>query len=46
MREKIYARNLEKYGDRLGSTIDWLRKQGKTWDEIIESASKPGVVRI
>ena len=39
------------YGDELGPTIEWLRKdkiingkeiKGKTWDDIIESASRPG----
>lgn len=40
--EVIYARNLAKYGDKLGPTIEYLRKQGKTWGEIIKSASKPG----
>ncbi len=47
---KIYERNLAKYGDKLGPTIEWLvdrgLKQGKTmdqiWDEIIEGASRPG----
>ncbi|MEO7311692.1 MAG: hypothetical protein ABIX01_14910 [Chitinophagaceae bacterium] len=40
--ESIYKRNLEKYGDKLGPTIDFLRSKGKSWDEIIESASRPG----
>jgi hypothetical protein len=40
--EKAYARNLQKYGDKLGPTIDWLRAQGKTWEQMIESASRPG----
>lgn len=40
--EKIYARNLDKYGDKLGPTIDFLRKQGHTWEEIIRSAATPG----
>lgn len=40
--EEIYARNLEKYGDKLGPTIDWLRDRGKTWDQIIESATRTG----
>jgi hypothetical protein len=38
----IYPRNLEKYGDKLGPTIDYLRGRGKSWEEIIESASRPG----
>lgn len=39
---EIYQRNLEKYGDRLGPSIDTLLKRGKTWDDIIESAARPG----
>ena len=42
MLEKIYRRNLEKYGDKLGPTIDYLRRQGKSWDQIIESSSRTG----
>lgn len=33
--EVIYARNLEKYGDKLGPTVDWLRAKGKSWEQII-----------
>jgi hypothetical protein len=40
--ERIYARNLQKYGDKLGPTIEWLREHGKSWDDIIESAIRPG----
>jgi hypothetical protein len=40
--EKIYQRNLEKYGDRLGPTIDWLRSRGYTWEQIMDRASTPG----
>ncbi|WP_207671278.1 hypothetical protein [Paenibacillus cymbidii] len=37
--EEIYARNLEKYGDKLGPSVEYLRNiRGKTWEEIIESA--------
>jgi RHS repeat-associated protein len=39
---EIYARNLEKYGDKLGPTVDWLRARGKSWEDIIESAKRPG----
>ena len=39
---KITARNIDKYGDPLGPTIDYLRKQGKSWEDIIESASRTG----
>ena len=40
--KKILERNLQKYGDELGPTIEWLRARGKTWEDIIESASRPG----
>jgi hypothetical protein len=38
----IYQRNVEKYGDRLGPSIEWLLEHGKSWDDIIESACRPG----
>lgn len=41
-REIIYSRNLKKYGDKLGPTIEWLRAQGHSWDEIAESATRTG----
>ncbi len=40
--QKINQRNLDKYGDKLGPSIDYLRSRGKTWDQIIESATRPG----
>ena len=41
--ERIYARNLRKYGDRLGPTLEYLRNiKGKSWEDIIESASRVG----
>jgi RHS repeat-associated protein len=39
---EISARNFNKYGDKLGPTVDWLRSQGKSWDDIIESAGRIG----
>lgn len=30
------------YGNPLGPTIEQLRAQGKTWEQIIESATRPG----
>lgn len=43
LREKIYRRNLAMYNDPLGPTIEFLRDDlGRTWEEIIESASRPG----
>ncbi|GIG69292.1 RHS repeat domain-containing protein [Phytomonospora endophytica] len=38
----IYERNLAKYGDELGPTVNWLRGEGKTWEQIIESSSRTG----
>jgi RHS repeat-associated protein len=40
--QEVYERNLKRYGDRLGPSIEWLRKQGKSWEDIIESATKTG----
>jgi RHS repeat-associated protein len=42
LRQQIFERNLKKYGDPWGPTIDRLRAQGKSWDDIIESATRPG----
>jgi len=42
LRTEIYERNLAKYGDRLGPTIELLREKNKTWEQIIESASRTG----
>ncbi len=39
---EIYQRNLQKYGDKLGPSIEWLRANGKSWEQIIESSSRPG----
>ncbi len=40
--EEIKARNVRNYGSPNGPTIEQLRESGKTWSEIIESASRPG----
>ena len=42
LRSGIYARTVALYGDPAGPTIDRLRAQGKSWDDIIESATRPG----
>ena len=35
--------NMADYGDELGPTIEYLRNaKNKSWDDIIESASRPG----
>jgi hypothetical protein len=35
------ARNLKKYGDQHGPTVDYLRGQGKTWEQINQGATTP-----
>ena len=41
--EQIYRINRGRYsGDPLGPTIEFLRSQGKTWEEIARSATRPG----
>ncbi len=40
--QKIYKRNIEKYGDKLGPSIDYLRQSGKSWQDIIDSALRTG----
>jgi len=42
MLQQIYQRNLQKYGDKLGPSIDYIRQQGKSWDDIINSATRTG----
>jgi len=42
LRQQIYQRNMEKYGDPLGPSVEWLRARGKSWEDIIESASRTG----
>lgn len=39
---EITQRNIQRYGDPLGPSVDWLRAQGKSWEQIIESASRAG----
>lgn len=38
----IYRRNMRKYGNLLGPSIDWLRLRGRTWEEICEGACRAG----
>ena len=40
--EVVFARNIRRSGDPLGPTVDRLRADGKTWEQIIESAQRPG----
>jgi hypothetical protein len=41
-RTRIVQRTCAAYGDPLGPSVEYLRAKGKNWDEIIESASRPG----
>ncbi len=40
--DTITKRNIDRYGDPLGPSVDWLRNRGKSWADIIESAKRPG----
>lgn len=41
-RSRIYAHTLAAYGDPLGPTIETLRARGKSWEDIIAAAARPG----
>ena len=41
-RSRIRTRTLATYGDPVGPTIETLRARGKTWDDIIDGATRPG----
>ena len=41
-RSRIHDRTVAVYGDPLGPTIDYLRAKGRSWDDIITSATRPG----
>ena len=41
-RSRIHTRTLAAYGDPVGPTIENLRARGKSWDDIIDSATRPG----
>lgn len=42
LRSRIHDRMLAVYGNPHGPGIDNLRAKGKSWDDIIESATRPG----
>ncbi|MGH7040922.1 MAG: hypothetical protein ACREFY_02170 [Acetobacteraceae bacterium] len=42
LRSRIRSRTLAIYSNSIGPTIDGLRAQGKSWDDIIDSATRPG----
>lgn len=39
---RFEQRNIDRYGDPLGPSIEQLRGAGKSWEQIIESATRPG----
>jgi len=39
--QNAFARNLKEYGDKWGPTWQYLKKQGKSWEDIIESSARP-----
>ncbi|QRE77100.1 cell wall-binding protein [Methylobacterium aquaticum] len=41
-RTRIYERTIRVYGNAGGPTIAFLRAQGKSWEAIIEGATRPG----
>jgi hypothetical protein len=41
-RSRIVARTVRVYGSETGPTIAFLRAAGKSWEDIIESAVRPG----
>lgn len=42
LRRRIRERTICAYGNDVGPSIDFLRAQGKSWEQIIESAVRPG----
>jgi hypothetical protein len=39
---RIVARTVQRYGSLSGPSVDDLRASGKSWAEIIDSATRPG----
>lgn len=44
MRGRIIARTLAAYGNPDGPDLEYLRSKGKSWEDIIASAIRPGPV--
>lgn len=42
IRSRIVERTVRVYGNELGPSIAFLRARGKSWEAIIESATRPG----
>ena len=39
---QIRDRNLARYQDELGPTVDWFLDWGKVWEDMIGSSVRPG----
>ncbi|HEY2034786.1 MAG TPA: hypothetical protein VGH02_13975 [Rhizomicrobium sp.] len=46
LRTRIFAHTVAVYSDPLGPTVDYLRGKGRSWEEIIASASRPGEIPV
>jgi hypothetical protein len=46
LRSMIYHRTFGVYGDAMGPTIERLRAEDKSWDDIIDSATRPGLLPV
>ena len=44
LRAVLHERTMRRYGNPIGPTIEYLRRSGKSWIEIIESARRPGTL--
>jgi hypothetical protein len=42
LRSRIRERTIATYGQASGPSIDYLREQGKSWEEIADGAARPG----
>jgi len=40
LRDFIYERNIKEYGDPLRPTFEWLIEEGRTFEQIVNSAPK------
>lgn len=46
LRSRIRERTIATYGQAAGPSIDYLRQQGKSWDQIADSAARPGRISL
>lgn len=42
LRSRIRGRTIGVYGQAVGPSIEYLRQAGKSWEQIADSASRPG----